>query len=180
MQPAADRAICLEPGCPAWSVKGGPFCGAHGCRVCGYPDPDGVDGECVDCREDRAEAARRLPTGPAIRRHPPPGAPAGLAEMRDRFALPMLEGPHPQAGEKTTCSVCGRVWRPWARSRLPCHGSCLISTDDQDVLLKMLDAPKSPSVRVVADALGVTAQVLQANLGAAAKRAGRNMYRFNK
>jgi hypothetical protein len=40
--------------------------------------------------------------------------------------LPMREEPWPQGSNAARpCPICGKHWRPWAGSRLPCHAKCL-------------------------------------------------------
>jgi len=51
------------------------------------------------------------------------------------FAIPLRSEPWPKGKhEARPCPVCGRSWTPWADSRLPCHGKCLFSPADREIL----------------------------------------------
>lgn len=102
---------------------------------------------------------------------------ADVAEIRERLALPMLPGPHPASGTFIPCPICGKKWRPWEVSRLPCHAFCLLADDDQDDLLDLFDAaPPTVTVKGLASALGLTISIVRANLHAAGKRRGLNVF----
>ncbi len=76
-------------------------------------------------------------------------------------AEPWPMGAHPPR----PCPVCGEPWRPWALSRLPCHGKCLFTEEEQD---KILADPRTQ--KEVAAALGVTVCTIRAAEGAAHRR----------
>lgn len=33
------------------------------------------------------------------------------------------------------CPVCGKPWRPWALSYLPCHARCLLHDEDKQIIV---------------------------------------------
>ena len=94
------------------------------------------------------------------------------SKMRVALRRPLLLEPWP-VGVVTParpCPVCGKEWRPWASSRLPCHGRCLLEEWAQDELLAVSRGPKWPGVATMATRLGVPTGVITAAIKAAKRR----------
>lgn len=87
------------------------------------------------------------------------------------FRLPLRDEPWPVGDNGWhTCPVCGRPWRPWAGSLLPCHGKCLLTERAQDDLLDYaVDESTEPLARI-AERLGLTLAVVRSSIIAAKRR----------
>lgn len=73
------------------------------------------------------------------------------------FRIPLLETPRPKGmHEEILCPICGKKWKPWAGSRLPCHSRCLFT---EDAVKAIRASPKANSV--IAKSLGVSYSVIQ-------------------
>ncbi len=68
---------------------------------------------------------------------------------------------------------CGRMWTPWAGSRLIGHAACAGSAELQDDVLELMDRfPQATQARVAAD-LRVTVAVLRSWMRLASERRSR-------
>jgi len=77
--------------------------------------------------------------------------------------LPLLDEPRPDGlHPNQPCPVCGQDWQPWANSRLPCHGRCLLTTEAATTCLEMWQ--DNHTAQVIAASLGVTIGVIKSTL----------------
>ncbi len=80
--------------------------------------------------------------------------------------VPLLAEPRPvEWYPAQPCCICGRPWVPWAHSRLPCHGRCLLN---EAGVARVLERFRDPAVnhQAIADELGVPVGVVKATLHA--------------
>lgn len=84
--------------------------------------------------------------------------------------MPLRTTPYKGQGKFQFCEVCGGPWRPWAGSVLPCHARCLYAPADQDTLLEVCEGRGTRPLKEIAEALGVTLGILNANTRQAIKR----------
>ena len=77
--------------------------------------------------------------------------------------LPMRDTPWPPGDNGVTeCPICGAYWAPWAGSRLPCHGRCLL-TKDGGLVCRRLWRGDTPFYAIAAE-LGVPPGVVRGTL----------------
>jgi hypothetical protein len=81
-----------------------------------------------------------------------------------RFRLPLREPWPPGKHASRPCPVCGMRWVPWAGSRLPCHGRCLLSSEARAELVRIFRTDPTRGLAAVAESFGVTPSVLRATL----------------
>lgn len=72
----------------------------------------------------------------------------------------MREEPWPPGTSLTTCPACGRSWRPFVGSRLPCHAGCLWTPADRSRIRSILFETTIQAMKV-AEQLGVSISVVR-------------------
>lgn len=85
--------------------------------------------------------------------------------MEGDIRMPMRSQPWPAGTHSSRpCSVCGKTWRPYAMSRLPCHARCLLTDAAAERVGRLWKYDPITSIQSIARDIGVPPAAIRATL----------------